>query len=323
MGTMRDVLKTAQHVSGVSNHVRIRKEAIASFSRKVYEDGIKVPHWSRTYHFYEGGRETVSYLLVLDSLNFCFWPASGETRWEITFGSRRLSGYFALAASLTKAMKEGIPLKRAEYLAGLSLEGLREILGGRGELQLMEERVRILNELGHVLLEKYNGEASGFVEAAAGSAEKLVGLLVEKVTSFRDVAEYRGQKVYFYKRAQIFCADLYGAFEGTRRGRFEDIGRLTAFADYKLPQVLRHLEILHYDEDLAQRIDQMVPLVAGSPEEVEIRANTISAVDMIREELARLGRPLRAFEADWILWNLGQSEVFTARPYHRTVTIFY
>jgi hypothetical protein len=67
----------------------------------------------------------------------------------------------------------------------------------------------------------------------------------------------------------------------------------------------------------------MAPLTAGGPEEIEIRANTISAVDMIREELARLGRPLKAFEVDWILWNLGQQEEFTSRPHHRTVTIFY
>lgn len=301
----------------------INKEAIVDFSRRLREGGIEVPPWNRTYHFYEGGQETVSYLLVLDSLNFCFWPASGASRWEITFGSRRLSGYFALAASLTRAIESGIPLTRAEYLAKLSFEKFREILGGRGELQLMGDRVKILNELGHILLEDYRGEASGLVEAAGGSAEKLVGLLVETLPSFRDVAEYLGQRVYFYKRAQIFCADIYGAFEGTGWGQFEDIDRLTAFADYKLPQVLRHLGILHYDDDLAQRIDRMVPLVVGGPEEIEIRANTISAVDMIREELARLGRPLRAFEVDWVLWNLGQHEEFTSRHHHRTVTIFY
>jgi len=320
---MREVLKTAHAVSGASNQVRINKKAVVGFSKRLHESGIEVPPWNRTYHFHEGGRDTVSYLLVLDTLNFCFWPASGKNRWEIAFGTRILSGYFALAASLTKAMHSGIPLTRADYLAGLSVEALREILGGRGELPLMEERVKILNELGHILLEDYHGEASVLVEAAGGSAENMVGLLVKTLSSFRDMAEYHGRRVYFYKRAQIFCADLHGAFEGMKWGRFEDIDLLTAFADYKLPQVLRHLEILYYDAGLAQRVDRMVPLAVGSPEEIEIRANTIWAVDMIREELARLGKPLRAFEVDWILWNLGQKEEYSSRPHHRTVTIFY
>jgi hypothetical protein len=320
---MQEVLKAAHGVAGVSNHVRINKEAVAEFSRRLCEEGVKAPPWNRTYHFYDDGHKTVSYLLILDSLNFCFWPRSEGNRWEIAWGSKILSGYFALAGSLTRAFESGVPLTSAEYLAGLSLERFREILGGRGELQLMTERVMILNELGQVLEKDYHGDASGLVEAAGGSAENLVALLVERMPSFRDVAEYQGHGVSFYKRAQIFCADLYGAFEGKRWGQFEDIDRLTAFADYKLPQVLRHLGILCYGEALAQRIDRMVPLEQGRPEEIEIRANTIWAVEMIRKEMARLGRPLNAFEVDWILWNLGQGEEFSLQPHHRTVTIFY
>jgi hypothetical protein len=61
----------------------------------------------------------------------------------------------------------------------------------------------------------------------------------------------------------------------------------------------------------------------GSPEEVEIRANTIWAVELIRKELALLRKGLRAFEVDWILWNMSQDPAFKTKPYHRTVTIFY
>jgi hypothetical protein len=320
---MREVLNTAHHVSGVSAHVRINKEAVADFSKGLRASGSEAPPWNRIYHFCGGGQDTVTYLLVLDSINFCFWSASEATKWEIEFGSRRLSGYYALAASLTDAIESGTPLTNAEYLAQLTLDNLRQILGGNGELQLLEDRVRSLNELGHFLVEEFNGEASGLVEAAGGSAEKLVGLLVERLPSFRDSAEYQDQRVYFYKRAQIFCADLHGAFKGRRWGQFRDIDRLTAFADYKLPQVLRHLGILHYDEALAEKVDRKVLLEAGTPEEIEVRANTIWAVEMIRRELSRMGRQLRAFEIDWVLWNLGQQGEFKTRPHHRTVTIFY
>jgi hypothetical protein len=101
------------------------------------------------------------------------------------------------------------------------------------------------------------------------------------------------------------------------------MAELTAFADYKLPQVLRHLGILNYSPELAQMVDNQVLLSPGSAEEIEIRANTIWAVEVIRQELERCGRKTRAFEIDWLLWNMGQEDTYRAKPYHRTVTIFY
>jgi hypothetical protein len=320
---MEEVLDTAQKVAEMSSHVCISREAIVSFSRRLLEDGIEVPSWNNLYHFFDGGHDTVSYLLVLDSLNFCFWPASGREMWEIEYQSRRVSGYYGLAAALKRAVESGVPITRAEYLAGLSLGRLKQILIGRGELQLLGDRLQIINELGLFLLENYGGEAYRLVEAAENSALKLIRLLGEKLSSFRDVAGYRDLRVPFYKRAQIFAADLYGAFEARRWGWFMDINELTAFADYKLPQVLRVLGILRYTEGLARAVDQGIPLKAGSPEEVEIRANTIWSVELIREELELEGRVLRAFEIDWLLWNMGQDKEFTVQPYHRTVTVFY
>jgi hypothetical protein len=137
------------------------------------------------------------------------------------------------------------------------------------------------------------------------------------------VATYKGRKVYFYKRAQIFTTDLHAAFGGKGWGHFEDLDQLTAFADYKLPQVLRHMGILFYAEELARKVDQEILLEAGSVEEVEIRANTIWAVETIRRELNARGCPVRAFEVDWILWNMGQEDAYREKPYHRTATIFY
>jgi hypothetical protein len=208
-------------------------------------------------------------------------------------------------------------------LAHLSLGELKKILNGQGALQLLKERLRTLHELGDALLGEYSGQACRLVETAQGSAVKLSLLLAEKMPSFRDYAEYHGRKAFFYKRAQIFAADLHGAFEGKKWGNFKDIDKLTAFADYKLPQVLRHLGILHYSKPLAKKVDQRVYLKAGSPEEIEIRANTIWAVELIRQELERTGKQLRPFEIDWILWNKGQQEDFKDKPYHRTLTIFY
>jgi len=320
---MLEVLETAKYIAERSRLVRIDKQALIRFAQKLLGDEIEVPPWDPLYHFCDGTEETVSYLLVLDSLNFCFWPPPGKARWEIEYNSKKLSGYHAMAASLTKAVESGIPVTSSAYLAILTSDELNRILGGRGELQLMGPRLQLLNELGQVLIKDYDGKAHRLVEAADNSAAKLARLLAEKFSSFRDIAEYRGHEVFFYKRAQILAADLHGAFNGKKWGSFGDMEMLTAFADYKLPQVLRHSGIMHYNGSLAQKVDQQVLLETGSLDEVEIRANTIWAVELIRQELERTGKVLRAFEIDWILWNLGQDDAFRERPYHRTVSIFY
>ncbi len=320
---MHKVLDTVRKVAEGSLQVRIDEQALMGFSRQLLVDGIQVPPWERLYHYYGDNEAMVAYLLVLDSLNFCFWPASGKKKWEIEYESRNLSGYYALAVSLKRAMESGTPITRADHLAELSLGELKQILGGRGELQLLQDRLQILNSLGQVLLKDYGGKAHNLVQAAENSAAKLVLLLSEKLASFQDITEYRGHTVFFYKRAQIFTADLYGAFQGKDWGRFKDMDQVTAFADYKLPQLLRHMGILRYEQGLAQKVDQKALLEPGGPEEVEIRANTLWVVELIRQELERMGKGLRAFEIDWILWNMGQGEAFKVKPYHRTVTIFY
>jgi hypothetical protein len=320
---MDEVRKTARDIAAKSEAVALDEEALIRFCGKLVQQGIKVPSWDDRYHFCGSKEKTVAYLLVLDSLNFCFWPPLGDLRWEIDDEGGRLSGYYGLATALKRALESGVPLTQAEYLAQLSLDQLREILGGQGVLQLLGDRLKSLHELGHVLLEDFGGKAHDLVETAQGSAVTLTRLLTEKLSSFQDTATYQGHQVFFYKRAQIFAADLHGAFGAKDWGSFTDMVQLTAFADYKLPQVLRELGILRYAPALAQKVDHKILLESGGAEEVEIRANTIWAVELIRKELARQGKGLRAFEIDHILWHLGQEAVFKKKPYHRTLTIFY
>ena len=320
---MLEVLKTTEKVAKKSRHVRINREALITSVRRMVEENIEIPPWDSRHHFFDGGEKTVAYFLVLDAVNFCFWAPEGRETWEIEFDGNRISGYYALAAALKQAVEKGLPFHEAGYLVDLTVEDLREILGGRGELQLLDQRVKNLNELGKFLGDEFGGEACNLVEAAGQSAVGFAGLLSQKLASFRDVAVYERGKVFFLKRAQILASDLYGAFRGRGWGEFTDVDRLTAFADYKLPQVLRQLGVLLYAPVLAEKVDQRVLLAPGSPEEVEIRANTVQAVELMRGELQDRGRNLKAFEIDWLLWNMGQEDRFRERPYHRTLTMFY
>ena len=131
-------------------------------------------------------------------------------------------------------------------------------------------------------------------------------------------------RVPFYKRAQLLASDLALALDGQRLGRFDDIERLTVFADNLVPHVLRVAGVLSYSDALASAIDRGELLAAGSVEEVEIRACAVHAVELLRAASARVGRPLSSRHLDQILWHRGQRpEIRGAFPRHRTRTVFY
>ena len=119
----------------------------------------------------------------------------------------------------------------------------------------------------------------------------------------------------FYKRAQIAAADLHLAGIAPA----EDLDRLTLFADNLVPHVLRLDGVLEFDERLVGRIDAGFLLEHDSPEEVEIRACALTAVELLVE-----ARPdLNAAVVDNILWNRGGLPRYKARPRHRARTTAY
>jgi len=327
------VLSSTRWVVEHASHAWINKEQVGYVCLQLlakYTPAIE-PIWYDRFHFRDGTERTVNWLLVLDALNFCFWAEKGQPRWRIDYQSEILDGYWAEAASLTRAVEEGIALWDAEYLSTMSREDLAYVFrstngadGSAGEMiPLFDARLAHVHEVGHVLLEQYAGQFAHAVEKAEGSAINLALLLAQEFTSFRDVAVYSGRDIRFLKRAQICVADLYGAFGGKRWGAFTDLDKLTIFADYKLPQVLRHYGVVEYDSGLAQRIDNQELLQPGGEEEVELRAATIWACELLRREMSRIsGQVITAVEVDQLLWFLGQNSA-EMRPYHRTRTIYY
>jgi hypothetical protein len=87
--------------------------------------------------------------------------------------------------------------------------------------------------------------------------------------------------------------------------------------------VLRVDGILAYTEALAARIDGEAPIVSGSPEEVEIRASAVHAVELMVSELREADQPVTAAGLDYVLWNRGSQPDYKARPRHRARSVFY
>lgn len=314
------VLETAQLVAEAARSVVVVPEAVERVAGDLANRPLRPPPWRVWPHFWDNPGRTANYVLLLDALNFCFW---GQPKWRVEYEGRTLDGYWALAASLRRAIDQGEPVLDAAYVAELSREQLDYLLRGQGELQLMDARLKHACEVGYVLRERYGGSFARFsVERGQGSALRLVRELVREFPSFDDVTTYQGREVRLYKRAQLLASDLYGAFEGQGLGAFDDMEQLTAFADYKVPQVLREFGMLAYSPQLAEAVDSQRLLPAGCSEEVEIRAATIWGVELLRRSLVDKGIGLRAFELDWHLWTLGQ-ELSLAHPFHRTLTAAY
>jgi hypothetical protein len=321
------VLSTTRTVVELGEQVWINTERIEQLSKQwIQEDAENAFQssslWDNTYHFFDASPRTVNWLLVLDALNFCFWAEKDQPRWTIHYQGELLNGYWAEAGALKRAVEEGMPLWDAHYLSTITEADVAHIFRGNETIPLLQQRVENARETGCVLLERYDGQFTNAIEQAQYNATQLVLLLERDFPSFRDITTYRGHPVRFLKRAQICVADLYGAFGGKDWGAFQAIDQLTIFADYKLPQVLRHYGVIEYQPPLAQRIDNQELIASGSAEEVEIRACTIWACELLRRALEQQGKATTAAEIDQRLWLLGQ-EAQEMRPYHRTRTIFY
>jgi hypothetical protein len=188
-----------------------------------------VPPWDSSRHY--SGDHLTEYILVLDTLNFSFW------------GSGR--GYWQLAESLRDAFNSGDPLWDGERLQALDENGLTRLIG---EFPMAGLRLQALHELAALAQREAGGSIAGLVPP---SAPELAGYLSTNLSSFRDVSTYGDLQVPLLKRAQIAAADLWGSGAVA----FTDVDELTCFADYKLPQVLRHLGVLEYSEHLGKRVD--------------------------------------------------------------------
>jgi hypothetical protein len=290
VGLLEDVRRSCARIAEGATSVEIDVDAMAEL-----EPGPE-PALDPDRHYLDGSRGDVcAYLLTLDSINF----GSG---WFPTLRKRPgSSGYFTIAGALADHFRAHGAWP-AEQLRALDAATVAAALEQDPGHELMDLYAQALRDLGGFLGGRSALQA---VEAARGSAERLAETLAAGMPFFDD----RG----FYKRAQITASDL--TLAGV--AEFEDIDRLTIFADNLVPHVLRVDGVLRYDPALAARIDAGELLPPGR-EEREIRACALHAC----EEIAgRLGVPPRTLDV-W-LWNRGQEPRYKALPRHRTRTVYY
>lgn len=281
-----------------ARYVSIDRAAIAGYAATLPDGG---PALDESALQDRPREELAAFWLTLDAINF----GSG---WFPTFSKRAgHSGYDTVAAGVAKRFMTAGPWT-ADELARIDRTQIAVTLGQRPDHELMELFASSLRDLGRHVAAEHGGEFANLVDAADASAVALATLL-SSWDSFADVSGYDGFEVPFYKRAQIAAADL------SRAGvaQLTDLRRLTMFADNLVPHVLRIDGILRLQPELAERIEREQLLEHGSPEEVEIRACAVHAVELIVVE-----RPAsNAAEVDQVLWNRGRLPRYKSEPRHR------
>ena len=314
------VLESIEPVMPLCRHVRIDEVRLAEVCADIRPDDLKLPAWDFPVFIREDDDILAGQILLFNAINFCYW---GEPRWEVEYTGEWWDGALGMLDAIRRAWAEGIPLWNGTYLARLSEAEFEHILRGRGRLHLMPERLAIWREVGRTLSADFDGRFTNLIAAAGGDALSLVRLLVEYFPSFNDVRTLEGRPIRFYKRAQLAAAQLYEAFGGCSWGNLARTDLLTVFADYKLPQVLRRMGILVYDAGLVATVDGEILIPAGDRREVEIRAATVWAAELMRRALIPRMPHLTALHLDYWLWYAGRDQGPGIKPYHRTLTTAY
>ena len=304
---MRELRVACARVAERARFVSIERAAIPPYAEALRLDP-PTPAPGAEPHLVHGTREQlIAFWLTLDAINF----GSG---WFPTLRKRAgRSGYFTVAIGLRERFDQLGPWSAAE-LAQIDGRKVAETLGQDPDHELMGLFAASLRDLGQHVLHDFDGRFESVLDSAGGSAIALTELLAGW-NSFTDTSPYDDLSVPFRKRAQIVAADLADAGLAV----FNDLGALTLCADNLVPHVLRLDGIMTFDPALVSRIDRGILIEHQSPEEVEIRACALHAVELIVAH-----RPGScAAQVDRVLWNRGQQPRYKASARHRSRSTAY
>ncbi|KAK4964625.1 hypothetical protein LTR66_012259 [Elasticomyces elasticus] len=333
------VLEDAEYIYNNSIDVAIdmrgTQAAASLVHSQMLERGYSTQTWSEhELHPKSKDERTVNFIFTVDLLNFSFWSEiSGDERFCVEYRGRRWTGYWSLVAALQRALDEDIPITTPSFWIDskdLTQARLRHIFRSAtdGQIPLLVERLDCLQEAGRVLEANYDSSILSLIESANKTAGSLVNLLARDFPCFRDEHRFEGKKVRFLKRAQIFVADLWAAFNGEGYGEFMDIHELTMFADYRVPQILHTLGVLIYSPPLENHIRALRLIEPGDSREVQLRGCSIWAVELLRREILKRCSDMgvNSVLIDFFLYDLAkerEKEGMEAVPHHRTRSIWY
>lgn len=304
---LKKVIESCKYVSNNSKYVKINQARLNEFIGSIKQ--MQLVHWlsSSPYGLLELPIDKIiNFLLVYESINFSFW---GNPKWTIEVKDKKEDGSMALLYTILKYVKAN----DTTDFSNITKDKFGAILKGNIEIPLFEERYNILKSVSKIVDEKMNGNFYNFIKNINNDIE-LFNTVINYFPSFKDERNYKGQIIYFYKLAQLLTSDILH-IRKLKENIKVDYSHLVGCADYKIPQVMRGLEILEYNKELSNLVDNKEEIKENSEYEVEIRASMIVVIDIIKE---KLNNKFCAIDINDYIWGQARNQNIKLKPYHLT-----
>ena len=275
----------------------------------------------------ENPEDFIRATMFMNTLNFAFTDFQTSIKYEVKRGSETLSDSEAMYFQVNEAIDSGNNLVDGKIMATLTLEQLANIFSGNIEMPMLKERVEILKDVGQKLVDNYEGDWLNFINNGPkklyAKGEGLIERLVNEFPRFDDSSEYRGNKVKFYKLAQLAFWGIHGELSGSNYFKIEDMHSMTAFADYIVPVALNVMKIMTYTPQLDEKIRNGEMIERDSEEEIEIRSASIYATAILTEKVNERRPENKSIIIPQLDYRLWKNYHATHHPHHLTYTTMY
>ena len=307
---MKNVLK---YINGNSDYVSVDLNKIENFVQSI--SNWKYNYWMSDLKEYLDEKKCIIFAFICESINFCFWGNENNAdNYENYIGSEKLF------YNIKKNVQKDISILELENLSKLKIDDFKQLIGEEFiKVPLFYERFILLKETISVICNKKD---KLFKELFSIKSDlKLLNYITENFWHFDDKSQYKNKVIKFNKRAVLLVNDLF-QLSYTIKNNLKSLDGLTGCADYAVPRLLFEYGILSYNKELLQIINSKTQIRHNSIMEIEIRANTLYALELIRDDLKKKNIYLNSVQIDNIIWNMRTSGKHSI-PVHRTITIYY
>ncbi len=305
-------LSKIKYVVDNSEYVKINMDNLNNYALTL--NNFNDTYWLNGYKLDITEKEYILFMFLVESMNFCFWK---EPFIQIEFDGKLHKRSMALFYAMLDRVVKDKSFLDINNLMNITESDLALILNGDKNMPMLNERYHNLKETITII---YNKKDKFYDELfSIRDTDSLLNHIVDTFPNFQDISNYKEETIPFYKRATLLVHDLYN-ISNTIKTNISNVDCLLGCADYGIPRTLRFYGVLEYNPYLSNMVDSKQLIEAHSNLEVEIRANMLYALELIKDKLEYRGIMVNSITLDNMIWISGRN---IDTPHHLTITTFY